>query len=696
MFEELFHQHRLPVTLQSEASECGLACISMVSTFYGHRTNLAELRGQFTFSLKGATLQHIIKVADKINLSARAVRCELEELRELRRPAILHWDLNHFVVLSEVKSDEIIIHDPAVGRRTLKLEEASVHFTGVALELTPTPAFETKQAPDPMKLSELWSRIQGLRGSLAQILLLSVLLQVFVITFPLVNQIVVDEAITKSDLSLLTTVILGFGVLMVIQAAITALRSFVSMYLTNMISFQTRSNLLRHLLRLPVGFFEKRHAGDIITRFNSLQPVQALITSGIIGAILDGLLAVGTLVFMLFYAPTLTLVVVLILSVFIVSRLVTYPYIRRLTEEQIRTSADLQSHFLETLRSVQTVKLFGREEQRQAHWQNLFADNINAGVRLTRFGIWSTSGTAILSGLQTLLVLYLGARAIIAGNLTLGMMFAFQAYHNSFSNSVMGLVNTFISWRLVGLHLERISDIARSEPEANPHSKNTDPNLTGVIELENVWFRYGDNEPWVLQDLNLTINPGEKIAIAGPSGGGKSTLIKLLLALYEPVEGRLLIDKRPISQIGNGALRRHFGVVMQNDKLLSGSLAENITFFDPEPDIEHMIECARVAAIHDEIDQLPMGYQSLIGDMGSALSGGQQQRVLLARALYKKPSILILDEGTANLDELNESLIVQSLGKLPTTQIFVAHRPAAMAGVDRIYHLEGGRLKESR
>jgi ATP-binding cassette subfamily B protein RaxB len=696
LIDEIFHRGRVPMILQSEASECGLACLAMIATKHGRRTTLFELRAKFSLSLKGMTLQHVIQSADALGFSCRPLRCELEELDQISLPAIIHWDLNHFVVLTGVGRRGLEIHDPSKGRRTIALKVASKHFTGVALELMPAPLFAKKETVDRLNIEDLWTRIRGLAAGLWQLFALAVLLQIFALAAPLVNQIIVDEAITKGDLSLLTTVILGFVILMLVQTIIGTLRSFVGMYLGNLLTFQMQSNLLRHLLRLPADFFEKRHVGDILSRFGSLGPIQNLLTSGVIGAGLDGLMAIGTLAFMLFYAPTLTLVVVGFLIAFFAIRLITFPFLRRLSEEQIQTSADLQSYFLETIRSVRPVKLFGREEQRHSRWQNLFADNMNVGIRLARFGIWAGVGTGLMGGAQNLIILYLGARSVISGDMTLGMLFAFQAYRASFSGSAMGLVNTFISWRLVGLHLERLSDIARTEveePDKKPSKLVTQ--LRGEIEVEGLRFRYGDNEPWVLDNLSFKVRAGERLAIVGRSGGGKSTLMKLMLGLYPLEEGRVLYDGKPLDHLGRRALRSQVGVVMQDDRLLSGSLAENIGFFDTEIDMERVMACAKAAAMHNEIEAMPMGYQSLVGDMGSALSGGQIQRLLLARALYPEPAILMLDEGTANLDAESEHQIVESLAKLPITQIIIAHREQAIASSDRVMRLEQGQLLET-
>lgn len=694
--QDLFRRTRLPVVLQAEASECGLACLAMVAAHHGQRRSLAELRARLSVSLKGMTLRDLIVAADSLGLAARALRCELDELQRLKTPSILHWNMNHFVVLDRADARGIVIHDPAHGRRRLTISSISGCFTGVALELTPTPEFVPGPGLRPPRLRDFWTRIRGLASSLWQLFALSLLLQAFALVAPLVNQLVVDEAIGRQDARLLDTIILGFALLAVVQTGIGLLRTFIGMYLGNLMRFQLRANLFHHLLRLPLGFFEKRHIGDVITRIDSLGPLQELLATGMMRAALDGLLAIGTLAFMLFYAPTLAGVVVAFLVLRFVARLATYPYVRELTELGIQTSADTKSHFLESIRAVRAVKLFGREESRHAAWQNLFADQLNAGIRLTRFGAWAGAGHGMLGALETLLVLYLGARAVIDGSMTLGMLFAFQAYRASFSTAAGGLLGVYFEWRLAGLHLERLADIVQTaqEPSLARSGASRAP-LTGRVQLRGLRFRYGDNEPWIIDGLSLDVRPGERVAIVGPSGAGKSTLIKLLTGLHEPAEGTILYDGRALSFWGLRAVRARLGVVMQDDRLLSGSLADNIAFFDPDADMHRVETCARAAHIHDEILAMPMGYRTLVGDMGSTLSAGQLQRVLLARALYSEPALLLLDEGTANLDLDNERRIVTALAALPITQIIIAHRPQAIAAATRVVTLVNGGLHES-
>ena len=691
----LFKYSKLPVVLQAEAAECGMACLAMIGGYHGYNVSLQEMRRKFSVSLKGVNLKSLTLAADQLGLSGRALRLDIDDLKQVKTPAILHWGLNHFVVLKNVGRKMVTIHDPAKGKRKLRFEDVSKHFTGIALELTPTPDFEKKDEKDKVKLWDLWSKMTGFMPTIIQIIAITVILQVFAVLSPLVNQLVVDEAIAKGDMSFLKVIIMGFALLLFVQTAIGVLRSYVSMYFGTMLNFQMRSNMLRHVMRLPAEFFEKRHVGDVLSRMGSLKPVQDLFTSAFISILLDGIMAVITFGAMFLYSPMLAGLVVGIIVLSFVVQFATFPYVLRMNEEQIQKSADLQTILLETIRGARAIKIFGREGERHALWQNAYADNMNIGLRLQRFGIASGTASGIVFGLLELGMFYLGGMLVINQELTLGMFFAFQSYRGQFSGRVGSLVGLYFSFRTVGLHLERLADIIHADPEIGIDGPLlVGKQLSGKIEVKDLKFRYGDNEPWVLDGVNLIIEAKDRIGLIGPSGEGKTTLLKLLIGLHTPDEGEILYDGRPLSKTGVRAIRDQIGVVMQDDRLLSGSLYDNISFFDPEMDVERAEMCAKAAYVYKDIMDMPMGFQSLIGDMGSILSGGQKQRVLLARALYHNPKILFLDEGTANLDPQTELKVVSILDKLPITQITVAHRAAAIQNCNRIFHVENGQVRE--
>jgi ATP-binding cassette, subfamily B, bacterial CvaB/MchF/RaxB len=678
----------LPLVRQSEAAECGLACLAMVATFHGHRVDINTLRRRYPVSLNGVTLRSLIQVAIHMGLVSRPLRFELGHLRQLRLPAILHWDMSHFVVLKSVDRKGITIHDPATGIKFLTEGEASKHLTGVALELTPAEGFVRRDDSARLPLSVFWSQLSGSGHALLQIFVLSIVLQILVLAAPFYMQITIDEVIARGDVDLLLVLALGFGLLMLVRVASTGIRSLVLLIVQNVLHFQLGARLFHHLIRLPAAFFEKRHIGDILSRFTSLQPIRNLLAEGMIAAVIDGIMAVLTLAMIFVYSPLLAFVVLGALALYAALRLALYRILWLRTEATIQASAQESSNFIESVRAIQSLKLFNRESEREGQWLNRYAEVVNANVRLGRTKIAFSSVNDLIFGLETIITIYLAAKLVLANQLTVGMVFAFMAYRQHFIDKSVALVEKALDFRILGLHLERLSDIALT-PLERGHDQPlfyTRP-ILGCIELRNVFFRYAEAEPFVLEDISLTIEPGEFVTIMGPSGGGKTTLVKVMLGLLEPTSGEVLVDGVPLSTVGARAFREQVAAVMQDDQLLSGSIADNICFFDPEYNQDKLFQCARLAAIHDEIMAMPMTYNSLVGDMGSSLSGGQKQRVLLARALYREPRILFLDEGTAHLDVDNERLINESLRQLRMTRISIAHRPDMASGADRIVHV---------
>jgi ATP-binding cassette, subfamily B, bacterial CvaB/MchF/RaxB len=676
---------RLSLVRQSEAAECGLACLAMVASFHGHRVDLNTLRRRYPVSLNGVTLRSLIQVALHLNLVSRPLRFELGHLRQLRLPAILHWDMSHFVVLKSVTRKGITIHDPASGAKSLTVAEASKHMTGVALELSPAEGFVRRDERARLPFSVFWSQLSGSGHALLQIFVLSVVLQILVLAAPFYMQITIDEVIARGDVDLLMVLALGFGLLMLVRVAACAIRSLVLLIVQNVLHFQLGARLFRHLIRLPASFFEKRHIGDILSRFTSLQPIRNLLAEGMVAAVIDGIMALLTLAMIFVYSPTLAFIVIGALLLYALVRLALYRVLWLRTEATIQATAQENSNFIESVRAIQSLKLFNRESEREGQWLNRYAEVVNANVRLGRAKIAFSTINDLVFGLETIVTIYLAAKLVLANQLTIGMIFAFMAYRQHFIDKSVALVEKALEFRILGLHLERLSDIALTPCERGHDQplSYTRP-ILGRIELRNVFFRYAEPEPFVLEEINLTIEPGEFITIMGPSGGGKTTLVKVMLGLLEPTGGEVLVDGVPLSAVGARAFREQVAAVMQDDQLLSGSIADNICFFDPEYSQEKLLQCARLAGIHDEIMAMPMTYNSLVGDMGSSLSAGQKQRVLLARALYREPRILFLDEGTAHLDVDNERLINESLRQLRMTRISVAHRPDMASGADRI------------
>lgn len=687
-----WNRRRTPLILQTEAAECGLACLGMVGAYHGYDCDLATLRQSHSISLKGMTLAHLINIAAQLKLTSRPVRVELAQLDKLAHPAILHWDFNHFVVLVAVQGTKAIIHDPARGVCCLGLAQVSQHFTGAALELVPTEDFEVKTVRRRLPLLQLLGKPRGAGTALLQIFLLAAALEVFGVLSPFYMQLVVDHAIVSQDHDLLTVLALGFLLAALIHVLITAIRSWVVMVLGTTLNLQLMGKLFQRMLRLPMSFFDKRHLGDVVSRFESLNVIQRTLTTSFIEAIVDGFMAGITLAMMIVYSWKLAFIVCTAALGYALVRLVLYRPLREASEEQILRFAKQESNFLETVRGVQSVKLFNRQTQRRTLYQNLLIDNFNAGIRIQKLNILFKAMNGTVFGLENIAVVWLGAQLVLGGGFSVGMLFAFISYKQQFTTRIISFIDKGIEFRMLGLHTERVADIALCEPEAQEavgRSSQAEPDHASV-EVEGLCFRYSESEPYVLEDLDLEIKAGESVAIVGASGCGKTTLLKLLLGLLQPSAGEILIDGVPLTRIGKESYRNLVGTVMQDDQLFAGSIADNISFFDPQLNQAHIEACAELASIHQDILNMPMGYNTLIGDMGTVLSGGQKQRVLLARALYKRPKMLFLDEATSHLDVTRERRVNEAIRQLKLTRVIIAHRPETIASVDRVIVLGKG------
>jgi ATP-binding cassette, subfamily B, bacterial CvaB/MchF/RaxB len=684
---------RLPMILQTEVAECGLACIAMICSFYGHETDLISLRRKFSISSHGASLKYIIDVASKLHFATRAVRCEPQDLTQLATPCILHWGMNHFVVLKKITGQHFIIHDPAVGERKIRDKEFNQQFTGVALELLPTSDFKKEDDTHNLKLSDFWSMIAGLKRSIVQVVLLSFLLQLFALANPFYMQTVVDDVLLRLDTNLLLVLALGFGLLLIIQLATSALREYVILYLSNRMGIQMSANLFRHLIRLPIDYFSKRHMGDIVSRFGSIGAIRKALTSTLVTAVVDGVMAVLTLLAMFLYDIKLTLIVLLVVALYALLRWATYKPFRRLSEESIIASAKENSHFMESVRAIQTIKIFQRENDRQQQWQHKLANSMNKGIEISKWNIGYSTLNGLLFGIENLVVIYFAATAVMGNVISLGMLYAFMAYKGRFISSMDSLITQWMEFKMLNLHFNRLADVVLTEPEKIDDQEQFSVSellqqqhtLIGKIEVKNLGYRYSEQEPWIFRNLNFVIHPLETVAITGSSGCGKTTLMKCLMGLIEPTQGQILIDDIPLSQLKS--YRSQIAAVMQEDQLMSGDIAENITCFDSSIDMQRAMACAHLACIHHDIEKMPMKYNTLVGDMGSSLSGGQKQRIILARAFYRQPKILFMDEATSHLDVAGEAAVNSNIQHLPITRVLIAHRPETVASAGRQINL---------
>jgi len=632
-------------------------------------------------------------MAQGLNFQSRPLKLEMKHLPELKLPAVLHWDMNHFVVLKRVGHTHAFIHDPGIGERRLTFDEVAKHFSGVALELTPTGAFSPRNESRDVPLLSLMGRAVGLRRGLGQVLLLGLALQVCALVAPFYMQWVIDEALLTGDRELMTVLGCGFLLLVVLQTSIGAVRSWVTTVLSTNLNFQWFGNAFTHLMKLPLPYFESRHTGDIVSRFGSIQTIQKSITIQFVEGIIDGVLVLGTLVMMCLYSLQLAAVASSAVALYVVLRAMIFRPLKEATSEQIIHAAKQQTHFLESVRGVQSVRLFGRNDERRAGWLNALADQFNSELRVARLGLSYQTANTFLFGAERVIVIWLAALAVMDAKFSVGMLFAFISYKDQFTQRMASLVDKLFEFRMLRLHSERVADIVMTEAEQDTFTYEIGPaEITPSIELRQLSFRYSDSEPYIIKDLDLKITPGECVALTGPSGSGKTTLVKLLLGLLEPTSGEILIGGVKLANLGLSNYRQLIGTVMQDDTLFAGSISDNISFFSTPPNQEQVVQCARLAAIDNEIMGMPMAYNTLVGDIGTGLSGGQKQRILLARALYKNPQLLVLDEATSHLDVWNEQAVNAAIQSLKLTRIIVAHRPETIAMAERVVVLHGGKI----
>lgn len=664
---------RVPLILQAEQSECGLACLAMVAGYHGRRLGLAELRAQAGLGGQGAQLRDLMQVAEQLGLALRALRVEPSELRQLRLPAILHWDLDHFVVAVRAGWRGLLVHDPARGRRWFPWHEVGNHLTGVVLELYPGPGFSRGGVVPRMRLRDFWSESSGLLRNLALVLVLSLALQLLALAAPFYVQLVVDEALLKHDAELLAILVLAFGFLALLRVLVTWVRGRLVLHAAEAMGFQMASNLLHHLLRLPLPWFERRHLGDIVSRFGSLGPVQSLLTEGFAMALVDGVMALLTLAMMWFYSPQLTAVVLLALLMYAVLRLATLPLLRRREQAQIAAGADEEAVFLETLRAVQTLKAFGREGERHGYWQEHRARTVNAEVASARLGLALGAGNGALFGIENLVVIWLGALAVLAGDFTVGMLYAFVSFKSQFTDRVITLIDRGTELGILRLHMERLAEIGQAAPERGPVRGPVMRTGRAEIVFDQVGFRHGDQTPWILEGLDLRFRAGSLNVIHGPSGAGKTTLLRLAAGLLPASAGEVRVDGQRLDADSLEAWRRRCAMVLQDDQLFAGTLLENISFFDPAPTVERVREALAQVGLAETIEALPLGLYTRLGESGVGLSGGERQRLLLARAIYLQPDTLFVDEGTAHLDPDTAALIARVLAALPMTRVVVTH-----------------------
>ncbi len=686
---------RVPVILQGESSECALASLAMIAAAWGLKADLAAFRARVAVTPRGVNLRTLMSLAASIGLAPRPVRIGLQRTGDLKLPAILHWNLDHFVVLEKVKGNVATIVDPARGRVNVTLDSMSPHFTGIAIEFTPTDAFQ----PGVMRLSrsfrKAWLDDRRLRSAALSMLWLTLLLQLTIIAMPFAYRNIIDHAGGSLADPHFIWIACGIALMMTVQAGSAWTRGLVITRLGGIFVHRISTHIVARLFSLPVAFFQRQMLGDLVSRVRSVDTIRRFVTDQAAPMLIDLLVGSITAVLMIVFSPHLAFIVIGGLTMEMSVRLFGLRRQRELSEDLLEAEGKEMSRLLESMRAIQAIKLAGREAQRFAVWENELVRVLNANMRLTRQRNTIAVITSASGALEWAAVLCVGILGVGFAPVTTGVLFGFLAYRGVFRERVSSVMESIWSMQLAGVHVRRLDDLMLTEPEPQGGGL-TRVDGPGRLKLENVSFRYGPTEPLVLDDVSLEFPAGACVAIVGPSGSGKSTLVKLILGIEKPQQGSIKLDGVPIEDVNRQVWRERFGTVMQDDTLLAGSINDNIAFFDPRFDVQKVRRAARDAAIHDEILAMPMDYGTRVGDMGVQISGGQRQRLLIARALYREPGIIVFDEGTANLDAASEEKISEVLANLAPTRIIVAHRSHLLTVADILYEVRDGRVSRIR
>lgn len=688
-------QRRVPVRMQMGLTECGAACLAMILSYYGRATTVAEVQEHCRTGRDGLSASAIKSMAGSYGLRVRAITVSEQDFGLVPLPAIVHWNFNHFLVVERWLANSVDVVDPAYGRTRVSKDAFQQSFTGVAILLEPGVNFSRRRARKNVKLRTYARKyVQQSPVAVLQIFVASLLLQLFGLAIPALTKIVVDQVIPHHLQDTLILLGIGIAVLLLSQLVTTLLRGSVLLYLQTRIDRRMMLDFFEHLLTLPQRFFQQRSSGDILARMNSNLVIRDTISNQLISTVLDGSFVIVYCVILLSQSWGFSLLVLGIGALQFILLLATNHLMRVYSHQELTAQGKAEGYMAETLVGMLTLKSMGAEQQALERWSNLFYAQMNASIRRNTLSMVINAILLTLRAFAPLALLWFGTWQVLHGTLQVGTMLALNALGTAFLMPLTTLVTSGQSLQLIHSHLERIADVMETAPEQDGSAVQLPPRLRGNVHLESVNFQYDADMPPVLQDINVNILAGQRVAIVGRTGSGKSTLGSLLLGLYLPTEGEILYDGVPLRTLNYQAVRSQFGVVIQNSNIFSGSIRDNITLNKPGIDNDAVIRAARMAAIHEDILCMPMGYETYVAEAGNALSGGQRQRIALARALLNSPVLLLLDEATSALDVLTEQTIEQNLHTLACTQIIIAHRLSTIRNADLILVLEQGRLVE--
>ena len=677
-------RHSLPMIFQSETSECGLACIAMISCYLGRKTQLGELREIFNVSGAGASIKDLMTAAKRIGLRCRPLKIELSELKQLELPVVLHWDLDHFVILKKITNRALVLHDPAAGVRTYSMREVGVHFTGIAIEVRKAKDFHQNKQQKKFTLGQLFEPGKGFYKVIVQVFIMSVLIQLLSILAPLYLQLIIDQGLSLRDENLVLLLAALFLLVMFAKTVVAYFRSIILLQFSNQFGFQLSESTFHHLIRLPLRFFEKREMGDIVSRFSALGSIKQLVTQEMITVVVDGIFSLVTLVLLYLYSPFLCGLALAAILLFCILRGVSIGREKTLREESLVAGAKQQTCFMENIRSISTTKINGIEQEREHEWLSSYTGFINSAYHLGSFQLSISTVQGLVFGIEHVLTIYFGAMLVFDQSLTIGQLISFVFLKQHFIGSVTAMVPKLAELKLMNLELERLSDITLHKKELVKENDSLfELSSTADLSVKGLGFSYADNLPNVFSNVSCELRAGESLGVWGKSGCGKTTFLKLLLNFENAKPGSILFGGRPLATFSMQERRGYLAAIMHGETLLSGSLAYNINLNLETFDDLKLMEICDLVGISDVVRELPMGFSTQIGELGLLFSAGQVQRILLARALYYKPKILILDEALSHLGESVALDLLTMIHRSKITLILVSHSSALLRTTDK-------------
>ncbi len=683
----------IPYTQQLHATDCGAACVTMVLRLHGRETRLDDVRERMGITRDGVNAHVILETARQFGLRGRAVRLEPRELDHLGRGAILHWKMNHFVVLDRARGRHVHIVDPASGPRVVPRDEFNRSFTGIAIDLEPTDSF-VREGKGPSRTLRHLARMLRDSRQVIRVVAASVVVQILPLALPVLTGAVVDRVVPRGDADLLRVIFLGILAITGFTFLASLLRAHLLVQLRTQLDVRMTLDFFDHLLRLPFSYFQLRQTGDLLMRLNSNAIIRETLTSATTSALLDGTLVLSYVVVLFWVHPPLAVLVLALgalrVGIFLGSRR-SY---RRYMTESLQAQAESSNYQVQIVEGIETLKATAAEGRAMDRWSTLFVNVMNVSVRQGKLSGLVEALLAAVGTASPLLLLAYGAHLVLQGELTLGTMLAMNALAAGFLSPLSSLVSAALRLQTVGSYLERVDDVLEQRREREGRPGAACACLRGDIELRRVSFRYGEGAPLALRDIDLHVRRGTEVAIVGPSGCGKSTLARLLVGLYEPHEGQILFDGSDLRDIDLASLRRQIGFVSQNPFLFAGAIRANIALQDDRVPLPEIQRAAELAGIHDDVMEMPLRYETLIASGGANLSGGQRQRLTIARALLRHPAILVLDEATSHLDAIAERRVQENLRAMASTRVVVAHRLSTVRDSDQILVMDQGTIVE--